>query len=208
MKKNTALERATDNNIKIKQEDIGKRIKLIRKRRGMTLENLYKKTNLSVPLLSQIEHGLVNLSIANLWKISQALEVEIEYFFQKSRIVEEFELIRSEERVKVIPHHTDPGFPGYSHEHLASFITEGTIEVFAVGVKPLSEEAMKFNKHPGMEFNFVLEGEVEFRSGDYREILAPGDSLRFSGKSPHAYRALGKKAKLLAILYFLQSQER
>jgi len=57
---------------------VGKRIRALRKSRGFTLKHVEELTGLSTSLLSQIEKGNINLSIANLLKISTALEVAID----------------------------------------------------------------------------------------------------------------------------------
>jgi transcriptional regulator with XRE-family HTH domain len=190
---------------------VGQRIKALRKRRGLTLEKFSARTGLSVSLLSQIEHGGVNLSVANLWKIAQTLGAEIAYFFEQNTPYEAFKVVRSNERKQVIPHRVDPEFFGYSHEHLFSFISEGPVEVFKVEIDQLTEKQMKFNTHPGMELILILEGDIEFVSKDanerYRIILHPGDTLRFLAKHPHAYRALASKAQVVGILYTASSQE-
>ena len=181
---------------------IGQRMRILRKRQGLTLEQVSKQTQLSKPLLSQIEHGHVNLSIANLWKIAQALGAEVASFFPRGGPEEGFELVRAGTRKKVTPSHASAESPGYSHEHVASFHPEGGVEVFMVEIDALARQEVKFNTHPGVELALVMEGDVEFLSkGSYRVTLHPGDTLQFPAEYPHAYRGLEGKAKLLAILY-------
>jgi transcriptional regulator with XRE-family HTH domain len=182
---------------------IGRRIKALRKQRGFTLEKVAAETKFSVPLLSQIEKGSVNISIAKLWKLSQALGVDISYFFPQDNLSEDFKLTRADARRKVIPDHAVPEFPGYSHEYIASINSAKAVEIFAVDVAALSPEQMVFNTHSTEELAFVLEGDIEFRAekDNYRVILHPGDLLQFSAQYPHAYRGVGGPAKMLAILY-------
>jgi transcriptional regulator with XRE-family HTH domain len=180
---------------------VGRRIKELRRQRGFTLENISKLAGLSTSLLSQIEKGNINVSIANLLKISRALEVEIEYFVHQHDRHEEFEIVRAEERQSV-PDHALPDFLGYSYRHFASFTAEGTVELFTVELEPLAEHEMKPNTHPGIELVFVLDGHVEFRAEHgYQVRLHPGDSLRFPAKYQHAYRAIEGGARVIAICY-------
>jgi transcriptional regulator with XRE-family HTH domain len=201
MKMEEALDSA---GLKAHQEDIGRRIKSLRKQRGLTLAKLAQHTGLSIPLLSQIESGRVNLSIANLWKISQALGVEIGHFFQPPGLGEEFELMRAAERQGVAPSHAMPEYLGYAYKFLTSLHPKQTVAIFTVEIEALSEQEVQFNAHAGMEFTFVLRGTIEFLSqakGGYRVTLSPEDSLRFPSEYPHAYRSLKGTGKVLTMLY-------
>lgn len=53
----------------------GNRIKIVRKERGLTLDDLAEKTGLSVSYVQRMENGERNLSMKNLNKIAGALEV-------------------------------------------------------------------------------------------------------------------------------------
>src|SRR5688500_11905669 len=89
------------------QEDIGIRIKILREKHGLTLKQVSHATGISVPLLSQLENGHVNISIANLLNIAQALDVEVGYFFQQD-LGQDFEVIRSDKRKDYEPNHALP----------------------------------------------------------------------------------------------------
>lgn len=183
---------------------IGWSIQSLRKRRGLTLEDVSKKTDISIPLLSQLERGDANINIANLWKISRALDVEVEFFFQQKALQKEIQIIRKEERRKYTPDHAILEFTGYSFEHLYSI---PDVEVFVAEIDKLTRKQAKFNTHIGIECAFVLEGEVEFLLKDgYCTILRPGDAIRFPAEHPHAYRGVNGKSRVLAILYMLSAR--
>lgn len=56
---------------------IGEQIKIIRSRRGMIRKDLSKHSDVSERYLAQAETGKANISIALLWRIAHALDVEI-----------------------------------------------------------------------------------------------------------------------------------
>ena len=58
---------------------IGNRIKSRRKQLGISLGELEKQTGITNSALSKIERGLVAVSAENLYAISQALDVSIEW---------------------------------------------------------------------------------------------------------------------------------
>lgn len=56
---------------------IGEQIKIIRSRRGMIRKDLSKHSDVSERYLAQAETGKANISIALLWRIAHAMDVEI-----------------------------------------------------------------------------------------------------------------------------------
>jgi len=46
--------------------------------------------------------------------------------------------------------------------------------------------------HPGYEFLYMLEGELEIRHADKTRVLEGGDSVYFDASTPHSYRCAGK----------------
>lgn len=63
------------------KEKIWENIKMIRKNKNISQENLAQKIGVKRPYLSNIENWLVNLTVDTLEKISIALEVEITVLF-------------------------------------------------------------------------------------------------------------------------------
>src|SRR5690625_3068126 len=64
-------------------EDIHRKIRMLRQKRGYTLKDMSEMTELSIGFLSQVERGSSSLAITSLKSIADALEVEMTYFFQK-----------------------------------------------------------------------------------------------------------------------------
>jgi len=181
---------------------VGCQIRKLRKQKRLTQEKFTELAHISTSQLSQIENGQATANVATLWNIARALEVDIANLFPRQSPFEDFVIIRAKMRGKVTPNHTDPGFSGYYHEHIASLHNQGTTEIFAVDVDMVEPGKVKFNTHIGREFVLILEGTVEFLSkGNYREMLSEGDALHFPSEYPHAYRAIKHPSKMLAILY-------
>ena len=67
----------------IKQEEIGKRIALLRKQRGYSQEGFAQKLDMPRTSLAQIELGNRNVSAGELLQISDFLEISIDYLLSK-----------------------------------------------------------------------------------------------------------------------------
>ncbi len=191
-------------NNEAKSLNLGRKIREIRLRRGLTLQQLSELTGLSKPSLSQIENEVTVPPIATLLKISRALGKHIADFFQEATPLEDrISVVRAEERKEIMSHlQMEARRIGYRYESLAYHLSEKRMEPFIVEIEPRDENASIFYHHKGEEFLFVLEGELEFRGSDKIIQLQPGDSLYFDSEIPHALRGLGGKAvKVLAVIY-------
>jgi len=54
--------------------------------------------------------------------------------------------------------------------------------------------------HPGYEFLYVLEGELEIRHAEKTHVVESGDGVYFDASTPHAYRCLGKTPAVAIIV--------
>ena len=66
--------------------DFGQRIKKIRIRKKLTLEELAKRTKMSASFLSQIEREIVYPSVESLKRIAIALHVKLDYLFKEEKV--------------------------------------------------------------------------------------------------------------------------
>ena len=181
----------------LKDLNLGQKIKTLRQRKGLSLQQMAEKSSLSVPLLSQIESEVVAPPVATLLKISRALTVNIGYFFQEEESGKRAVIVRKNERKQVFRRiHEDPSKVGYYYESLAYPKADKHMEPFQVQFEVKKKEDLIFFNHKGEEFVFVLEGQLECNYEDETFILDPGDSLYFDSGFPHAFRAVGKKSAL------------
>jgi len=95
-------------NIKLSQKQIGQRITELRKRKGLSQEDLAKSVKISRPSLTQIELGNRSVDILELQKLSLVLEFSLDDFMSKdfsaSQDVdgkEEKKVKKEEERIAV-----------------------------------------------------------------------------------------------------------
>ena len=181
----------------LKELNLGQKIKTLRQRKGLSVQQMAEKSSLSVPLLSQVESEVVAPPVATLLKISRALNVNIGYFFQEEESGKRAVVVRKNERKQVFRRiHEDPSKVGYYYESLAYPKADKHMEPFQVQFGILKKEDLIFFNHKGEEFVFVLEGQLECNYEDETFLLDPGDSLYFDSSFPHAFRAVGKKNAL------------
>jgi len=186
----------------VKNLHIGKKIRVLRKNRGLVFQDLSYRTGLSKPLLSQIEKEVVSPPIATLLKISKALSVNIGFFSQDNDPEEKVVLVRRDESKVIDSRYFGKEESGYYYEALAYKRSKKYMEPFLVEFKRKKADRLSYFSHEREEFIYLLEGTLEFRTENEQYVLNPGDSLYFESSIPHAYRALERKnTKALTVVY-------
>lgn len=184
--------------------NLGNKIRQLRRKRALTLQNVSDLSGLSKSLLSQIENSFTAPPIATLLKISKALDVKIGYFFQDPPVSSRISVVRHKERKETVPLHSRANGTkvGYQYESLAHPMADKNMEPFMIEILPREATEMIFYNHKGEEFLFVLEGRMEFRGADRVIELESLDCLYFDSNIPHALRGLdGKPAWAIGIIY-------
>lgn len=173
------------------EKRIADKIKQIRNRKGYTLEQLGKLTDLSKGLLSKIENCQVSPPIATLSKISHGLEVPIGIFFDTEEEMGEegYAVTLKSDRKQINRRGATAELNYYS---LSSLRSDNLIEPFIVKYPATKQQPTKLYDHPGEEFFLVLQGKVDFIYGEKTIRLETGDSIHFDPLTPHRGQNAGK----------------
>ena len=171
------------------EKDLGKRIRCMRLKRAITLQQLASRTNLSKSLLSKIENGKVSSPVSTLFTIAKALNTKITYFFSDQDENLPIILVRKNERRQF--HRINARF-GYTYESLGYKRKEKLMEPFILYMDKKSARNVTFS-HPGEEILFMLEGTWEFKHGDQKLTLKKGDCIYFDASVPHSGKPIGNK---------------
>ena len=94
----------------VKELQIGPQIRQLRQDRRMTLQDLSEQTELSKPLLSQIENEQVIPPLATLLRIAKALKTPLQTFFEEEDNTQKCLVVRagSANRLNRRPQHGGP----------------------------------------------------------------------------------------------------
>lgn len=187
----------------VRELQIGPQIRLLRQDRRMTLQDLSQETELSKPLLSQIENEQVIPPLATLLRIAKALKVPLQTFFEEEDNTQKCLVVRvgDSNRINRRPRHGGAPQP-YHYHSLAYGKKHKHMEPFLVEFDPSQTVKSQTVQHAGEEFLYVLEGRIELTHGNERHILETGDSVYWDSNEPHSLKALGEQvARGIAVLY-------
>lgn len=166
---------------------IGKEIRNLRKVRGLGLQELSNRIGKSIGYLSEIERGLSHPSISTLQSISQALGVQIGWFFPQGQAADPTDrgvVVRSGMRRRL-------SFGSGVTDYLLSPDLSGSIEFLLSEFEPGASNGDSPYTHAGEEVGLVLSGVLELWVDDQHFLLSPGDSFSFRSTKPHRYRNPG-----------------
>jgi len=182
----------------ISERKIGERIKKLRLKKSMGLVELGRHTGLSASFLSQLETGRVVPTLRNLARIAMVFSKDLSYFFEPEPHTL-FRIHRKHERVRLPQTGVDD--PTYYFESLGYMVPDRHLDPYYAEFIPLKANTdVRPHVHPGYEFLFMLEGELDLRHGDKTHLVQPGDSVYFDASTPHSYRCAGKTSAIALIV--------
>ena len=170
--------------------DIGYRIKQLRTKNNLTLEELASRCELTKGFLSQLERNLTSPSIATLQDIVEALGTTLAKFFQEEteeKLVFTDDDYFVDEREDCTIHWIVPNAQKNEMEPiLLELPPQGRSHEVAV--------------HEGEEFGYVLEGRITLVNGDKEYPVKKGETFYINGKYRHYLKNNGKnEARVLWI---------
>ena len=197
-----ALDGARENSLEVA---IGHQVREYRTKLGMTVADLGRQANLSPGMLSKIENGVTSPSLSTLQSLSRALNVPVTAFFRKFEEQRDATFVKDGQGLAIERRGTRAG-----HQYHLLGHTIGKNLVVEPYLVTLTEQSDVFPlfQHSGLEFIYLLEGEVAYRHGNKLYAMQAGDSLFFDADAPHGPEELRKlPIRLLSVIVYSRTGE-
>lgn len=196
-----AVREPKENNL---EAAIGHEVRAYRKKLGITVSDLASATGISLGMLSKIENGNISPSLTTLQALSRALGVPLTAFFRRFEEVRNAVFVKAGEGVELERRGTRAGHQYNLLGHIDNNSSGVTVEPYLITLTTDSDVFPTF-QHDGMEFLYMLEGEVIYRHADSRYHMRPGDSFFFDADAPHGPEELVVlPARYLSIICYPQ----
>lgn len=168
--------------------ELGEKIRSLRLKQKISIEQLSGMTGLSKGLISQIERDITGPSVASLWKVSKALNVTMNYFFDE---YDDFnQVVRKDERKKLMMRKASRIY------ELLSPDLKKQIEMLWIEIEPNEQKEDELISHDGEECGVILKGTLRVLSGEKVYDLNEGDSIYLDSTIPHKYLNLGDEVSV------------
>jgi transcriptional regulator with XRE-family HTH domain len=176
---------------------LGARVRQLRRRRGMTVEELARAVDVDKAHVSRIENNRKQPSVAMLAQLAKALGTSIGHLLGETLDKAEIKVTRATELGAILEaqHQREPG-----EHHFTPLLhgkAVGSFEAFLV--HPGADAGTTEARHSGQEMLYIVAGTVEVVFHDHVVTLGQGDCIHFPGYLHHRLRRAGR-AKATALL--------
>jgi len=179
---------------------LSQRVRALRKERGWSLDSLSAACGVSRSMLSQIERGEANPTLAVTVRISQAFGIALGELVEAPISTSSIEVIRAEDRTFHYRSDAECRIRTLSPLHL-----EKDVEFYEVllhsGGKLQSAPHFKGTR----EFLTVEKGKIQLESGDDSTLLGPGDSASYRVDVSHTILNTGRGEAVLFLVVIYQN---
>ena len=158
--------------------DIGKRIRQLRVRNGLTQEELASRCELTKGFVSQLENNLATPSLPALMDLVEALGTDMSSFF-------------SEEKESKLVFHQEDFFEANRENGQIRWVVpnaqKNAMEPILLKLNP-HQSSQVLSPHEGEEFGLVLSGSVELLYGSRKEKVRRWETFYIKGDQEHSLR--------------------
>jgi len=177
------------------EASIGARLRTARTERGLSLRSVAQAIGVSASLISQVETGKTHPSVSTLLALANHLGVSMDELLGVAP--------PSPEPEPMFGHHSGVPLPdvqrarenpviemenGVRWERLAAG-AGGPADALLVTYQPGASSSIegKLMRHAGIEYAYIIEGELTLQLEFDSYVLGPGDSLQFDSTRPHMF---------------------
>jgi len=172
--------------------ELGRRIKMLRVSRGLTLKDIEQRGGISATHVSEIERGKASPTVGALGRIARALKLRPATLVAPSA-APDLVIMRAAARKE--------GLVTWGRATLEP-VTEAINSSFLgaqIMTLPVGREPALTHRHEGEEWVTVMKGTVEMTIDERTFVLREGDSIHFRAHRTHAYANLtSEPATLIA----------
>ena len=156
---------------------ICRKIKGLRKQRGLTLKDLSERTELSVSFLSQVERGVSSMTLVSMGKIAHALGVPMNELVNVNE--ESTYVNRTDSQIIMRLGKNYKGFVRLSGKFPGRKL-EGVMLI----MDPHMEDS-EVSSHDGEEIYYVVKGRATFILNDEEYWVGTGESIHYPSTVRH-----------------------
>ncbi len=161
---------------------VGIRVRELRGALGLTMSKFAEEAEISLGMLSKIEHGQTAPSLATLVRLAITAKVPVTALFRGLDEEHDLVIVRAGQGHEIIH---EGGGPGRLYQDLGTL--RGPNRVIEPMITTITERGDVFPlyQHPGVEFIHVLSGALDYGYGGKNYRLEEGDTMQIHGEVAH-----------------------
>lgn len=179
-------------------ERLCERLRLARKETGWSLQQLSGASGVSRSMISQIERGKANPTLAVAYRLASALGLQLSELIEAAETAHAIDVIRADD-----PGHLFRDDQDCTVRTLSPLSLEKDVEFYQVTLKPGGRMDSAPHFRMTREFLTVEKGGLELQVGGETTRLSKGDSAQYPADQPHRLlnRGRGEAIIFLVVIY-------
>ena len=165
---------------------VGATLQALRQGQGLSLDELSRRAGVSKSMLSQIERNLANPTVAVVWRLANALRVELAELLGGERA--------SAPVIETVAAHSTPSMSSPDGlcqlRILGPIDLAGQFEWYQLTIQPGGALESAAHEPGSREHLSVLSGSLEVSAAGTSQRLVAGETARYAADGPHAIRYL------------------
>lgn len=171
------------------------RLKEARQKQGLSLDAVAKLSGVSRSMVSQIERGESSPTVATLWNLTRALQVDFAGLLDGEAPPPGIDVVTSEQAPKIAGHGK-----GCQITILSAPEQVGVYEVYDIRFEPGGSLDSDPHGQGAREHLTVIEGSLRVVSGENERNLNAGDTARYAADVAHSIRTDAAPARAFLIV--------
>ncbi|MFM9378654.1 helix-turn-helix domain-containing protein [Gordonia sp. VNK21] len=161
---------------------IAANVRRLRRQAGLSVGDMAVKIGISKAMLSKIENAQTSCSLSTLARLATAFDISVTSLFHGADLERPAVFVKAGEGASTIRAGSREG-----HEYQSLGSLRGEHRRLETLLVTLTEDSLTqpLFQHPGTEFLYMLEGEMDYAHSHSVYRMAPGDSLQFDGEGAH-----------------------
>lgn len=163
---------------------VGATLQALRQAQGLSLDELSRRAGVSKSMLSQIERNQANPTVAVVWRLANALRVELSELLGGERV--------AAPAIETVPAHATPAMSSPDGlcqlRILGPIDLAGQFEWYQLTIEPGGALESAAHEPGSREHLSVLSGSLDVSASGSTQSLKPGETARYAVDGPHAIR--------------------
>ncbi|HEY1091825.1 MAG TPA: XRE family transcriptional regulator [Burkholderiaceae bacterium] len=178
---------------------VGAALAALRQAQGLSLDELSRRAGVSKSMLSQIERNQANPTVAVVWRLANALRVELGELLGGAK--------PAAPAIETVASHATPSLASPDGKCtlriLGPIELAGQFEWYELAVQPGGVLDSAAHEPGSREHLSVLSGTLEVKAGGVTQLLHAGETARYAVDGPHSIRNRSRSAAtaLLVVLH-------
>lgn len=185
--------------------EIGNHIRELRREKGITIQELADKAEVSKGLISQIENSRTIPSLMVLIDIIKSLDIELNKFFDHINVGKNKSPVIIKRRNEYQYFEKEHAIGFHYNRIFTQSVKNSTIDIVLLELEEHAKRPLVSTE--AYEYKYIISGKAKFIFEDHEVEFDAGDSMLFDGRLLHTPQNIGAGIlSILAIYFFEQTK--